>query len=185
MTPLTPVLDSPQAQIYQQITRSVSQTLTEHQQQLQIEREQIKCLMQLLNSRTNLSLDAHCLGAIERLTTSLDRHQQATDRVYDAIETLVQAKDAKLLTVDDRGEIATAVNLELSQLAQRLGVARVTKLSAATHSVTEWSKLMKSHPDPEGYQWQFPRSKRGFYHKNNLQVVGLKPVDLATGSSLN
>ena len=185
MTPLTPALDSPQAQIYQQITRSVSQTLTEHQQQLQIEREQIKCLMQLLNSRTNLSLDAHCLGAIERLTTSLDRHQQATDRVYDAIETLVQAKDAKLLTVDDRGEIATAVNLELSQLAQRLGVARVTKLSAATHSVTEWSKLMKSHPDPEGYQWQFPRSKRGFYHKNNLQVVGLKPVDLATGSSLN
>lgn len=185
MTTLTPAVNSPQEQIYQQITRSVSKTLTEHQQQLQIEREQIKCLMQLLNSRTNLSLDAHCQSAIERLTISLNLHQQATDRVFDAIDTLVQAKDATLLTVDDRGEIATFVKLELSQLAQRLGIERITKLSAATHNVTEWSKLMRLHPDPEGYQWQFPRSKRGFYHKTNLQIVGTKPVDLATGSPSN
>ncbi|WP_310484833.1 hypothetical protein [Chamaesiphon sp. VAR_48_metabat_403] len=185
MTTLNPALDLPQEQLCQKITRSVDRALTEHQQQLQIEREQINCLMQLLNSRKNLSLDAHCLGAIERLTTSLDRHQQSTDRVSDAIEMLAQAKDAKLLTVDDRGEIATAVKLELSQLAQRLGIERITKLSAATHNVTEWSKLMQLHPDPEGYQWQFPRSKRGFYHKTNLRIVGTKPVDLATGSSLN
>lgn len=184
MTTLTPASDLPQEQIYQQITRAVNQTLTEHQQQLQLEREQIKCLMQLLNSRTNLSLDAHCLGAIERLTTSLDRHQQATDRVCDAIETLAQAKDAKLLTVDDRGQIAASVKLELSQLAQRLGIV-LNKLSAATHNVSEWSKLMQKHPDTQGYQWQFPRSKRGFYHKANLLIVGTKPVDLATGSSLN
>ncbi len=185
MTTLNPALDLPQEQLCQQITRSVDRTLTEHQHHLQLEREQINCLMQLLNSRKDLSLDTHCLGAIERLTTSLDRHQQAADRVYDAIAMLAQAKDAKLLTIDDRGEIATSVKLELSQLAQRLGIAQINKFSAATHSVTDWSKLMRLHPDPEGYQWQFPGFKRGFYHKTNLQIVGTKPVDLATGSQLN
>ena len=182
---ITPVVDSPQEQICQRLAQSVNQTLTTHQQQIQLEREQIKCLTQLLSSCVNSRLDAHCLSAVKRLTELLDRHQQATDRVYDVLNTLTQAKDAQALTVDSQGEIATSLKLDLSKLAQRLGINRLTQLSSATHNTNDWSKLMKAHPDPDGYQWQFPGFKRGFYHKTRLEILGTKTVNLATGSSLN
>jgi hypothetical protein len=67
-----------------------------------------------------------------------------------------------------------------------LGIDRI-KLSSASHAVKQWSKMITAHPDPDGYQWQFPSSKRGFglYHQTRLQIVGTKAVSLATGSPLN
>ncbi len=185
MTTLIPALDLQQEQLCQRLVQSVNQTLTTHQQQLQLEREQIKCLTQLLSSCENFSVDEHCLGAVKRLTELLDRHQQANDRVYDVLNTLTQAKDARSLTLDDRGELATSMKLQLGELVKRLGIARLSKLSSATHQQTEWSKLMTAHPDPEGYQWQFPGFKRGFFHQTHLQVIGTKTVNLVTGSALN
>jgi hypothetical protein len=172
-------------QEFDRLAQSVNQTLTTHYQELQLEREQIKCLTQLLSATTNFNLDQHCISAIDRLTSLLDRHQQANDRVYNVLDTLTQAKDAKNLTIDNQGEIATCLKLELGALAQRLGIAPFTKLSKATHSSTDWSKLMTLHPDPEGYLWQFPGFKRGFYHKTTLQIVGTKTIKLAPNSSLN
>ena len=185
MTTLNPELDLQQEQLCQRLVQSVNQTLTTHQQQLQLEREQIKCLTQLLSSCENFSVDEHCLGAVKRLTELLDRHQKSADRVYDVLNTLTQAKDAQALTLDSQGEIATSMKLQLGELAKRLGIARLSKLSSATHHQTEWSKLMSAHSDPEGYQWQFPGFKRGFFHQTHLQIVGTKTVNLVTGSSLN
>jgi hypothetical protein len=172
-------------QEFDRLAQSVNETLTNHHQELQLEREQIKCLTQLLSSAKNFNLDQHCIGAIDRLTGLLDRHQQATDRVYNVLSTLTQAKDSKNLTIDSQGEIATCLKLELGALAQRLGIDPFTKLSKATHRSADWSKLMTAHPDPEGYQWQFPGFKGGLYHKTNLQIVGTKTVKLAPNSSLN
>ena len=185
MTTLNPASDLQQEQLCQRLVQSVNQTLTTHQQQLQLEREQIKCLTQLLSSCENFSVDEHCLSAVKRLTELLDRHQQAADRVYDVLTTLTQAKDAQALTLDDRGQLATSMKLQLGELAKRLGIARLSKLSAATHHQSEWSKLMAAHRDPDGYQWQYPVFKRGFFHQTRLQVVGTKTVNLVTGSSLN
>jgi hypothetical protein len=172
-------------QEFDRLAQSVNETLTNHRQELQLEREQIKCLTQILSAATNFNLDQHCISAIERLTVLLDRHQQSTERVYTVLDTLAQAKDAKNLTLDSQGEIATSLKLELGTLAQRLGIAPFAKLSKATHSSTDWSKLMTAHPDPEGYLWQFPGFNRGFYHKTNLQIVGTKTIKLAPSSSLN
>jgi hypothetical protein len=174
-------------QEFDRLAQSVNQTLSSHQQQLQLQQEQIKSLTQLLHScRDRSSLDAHCLSAIERLTTLLDRHQQDNERVCGVLDTLTQAKDAQNLTIDASGEIATTLRLELAELAQRLGIDRL-KLSAASHTSLKWSKMMTAHADPDGYQWQFPNSKRGFgfYHQTHLQIVGTKTVSLAAGSSLN
>jgi hypothetical protein len=185
MTTRNPELDLQQEQLCQRLVQSVNQTLTTHQQQLQLEREQIKCLTQLLSSCANFSVDEHCLGAVKRLTELLDRHQNSADRVYDVLNTLTQAKDAQALTLDSQGEIATSTKLELGELARRLGIARLSKLSSATHHQIEWSKLMSAHPDPDGYQWQFPGFKRGFFHQTKLEIVGTKTVNIVTGSSLN
>ena len=185
MTTLNPASDLQQEQLCQRLVQSVNQTLTTHQQQLQLEREQIKCLTQLLSSCENFSVDEHCLSAVKRLTELLDRHQNSADRVYDVLTTLTQAKEAQALTLDDRGELATAMRLKLGELATRLGIARLSKLSSAAHHQTDWSKLMSTHPDPEGYQWQFPDVKRGFFHQTRLEIVGTKTVNLATGSALN
>jgi uncharacterized glyoxalase superfamily protein PhnB len=175
-------------QEFDRLAQSVNQTLSIHQQQLHLQQEQIKSLTQLLHSsRTSSDLDAHCLSAIERLTILLDRHHQENERVCEVLDrTLTQAKDAQNLTVDASGEAATTLKLELAELAQRLGVDRL-KLSAASHAVTKWSKMMAASPDPDGYQWQFPSSKRGlgFYHQTRLQIVGTKTVSLAVGTSLN
>ena len=172
-------------QEFDRLAQSVNQTLTTHQQQIQLEREQIKCLTQLLSSCVNFSLDEHCLSAIKRLTELLEQQQQSSTQVFNILTTLTQAKDTQHLTIDQRGEIATCLKLELGELAQRLKIDKFTRLSTATHNLTTWSKLMIAHPDPDGYQWQFPSSKRGFYHNTHLQVTGTKTVKLVTNSSLN
>lgn len=172
-------------QEFDKLAQSVNQTLITHQQQIQLEREQIKCLTQLLSSCVNFSLDEHCLSAIKRLTELLEQKQQSSTQVLNILTTLTQAKDAQDLTIDQRGEIATCIKLELGELAQRLKIAKFTQVSTATHNITAWSRLMTAHPDPDGYQWQFPSSKRGFYHNTRLQVIGTKTVHLAPNSSLN
>ncbi len=167
------------------LAQSVNQTLTTHHQQLQLQQEQIKSLTQLLNSCRNSTVDSHCISAIERLIEILDRHQQSAAQVYSVLNALTQAKDARNLTIDTQGEIATYLKLELGELAQRLGIDRITKLSTAANSTTGWSKLMAEYPDPDDYQWQFPSVKRGFYHKTHQQVIGTKTVKLVSSSSLN
>jgi hypothetical protein len=172
-------------QEFDRLAQSVNETLTNHSRQLQLQQQQIESLTQLLNSCRDKNLDTHCLSAIDRLTTLLDSQSQSIDRIDEVLNTLTQAKDAQSLTIDDRGELATSMQLELSQLAQRLKLDRVNSLSKAAHSITTWSKLMSSHPDPDGYQWQFPGFKRGFYHKNNLQIIGTKATKLESGSTFN
>jgi hypothetical protein len=169
---------------FDRLAQSVHQTLTTHQHQLQQQQEQIKSLTQLLNSCRNTTVEPHSLSAIDRLTELLDLHQQGNDRVCSILTTLTQAKDAPILTIDSQGEVATTLKLELAQLAQRLGIDSL-KLSKAAHRVSEWSKLMAAHLDADGYQWQFPGFKRGFYHNLHLQIIGTKSVVLAAGSSLN
>ena len=170
---------------FDRLAQSVNQTLTTHQQQLQLEREQIKCLTQLLSSCVNFSLDEHCLSAIKRLTELLERHQQSATQVCDVLNTLAQAKDARNLTIDSQGAMATTLTLELTELAQRLGINPTTKLSKAVHNQAAWLRLMNSYLDPDGYQWQAPIFKRGFHHNPHLKVIGTKAVKLAPSSSLN
>jgi hypothetical protein len=170
---------------FDRLAQSVNQTLTTHQQQIELEREQIKCLTQLLSSCVNFHPDPECLTAIKRLTELLDRHQQSATQVANVLNTLTQAKDARNLTIDSQGEIATCLKLTLGELAQRLKIAKFTTLSDAVHHAPDWQKLMLAHPDPEGYQWQFPRAKRGFYHNTRLEIVGTKTVNLAPTSSSN
>jgi hypothetical protein len=172
-------------QEFDRLAQSVNQTLTTHQQELQLEREQIKCLTQLLSSAANFNLDQNCISAIQRLSELLDRHHQATDRVYNVLNTLTQAKDAKDLTIDSQGEMATSLKLDLSALAQRLKIDPHMKLLKAIRNPTEWSNLMKAHPDPDLYQWQFPGFKGVFHDKTHLQILGTKTVKLVTGSSQN
>lgn len=172
-------------QEFDRLAQSVNQTLTTQHQQLQVQQEQMKSLTQLLTASVNSSLDQHCISAIERLTELLDRHQQTNTQVYNVLSTLTQSKDAQNLTIDNQGEIATYLTLELGELAQRLGIVKFNKLSAATHHVTDWSKLMSAYPDPDGYQWQMPKSKRGFYHNTRLQVIGTKTVNFVANSPLN
>ncbi len=172
-------------QEFERLAQSVNQTLITHQHQLEIEQTQIQCLTQLLNSCANSGLDTHCVSAIDRLTELLDRHQQSATQVYNVLNTLTQSKDAQYLTIDDRGEIATYLKLELGELAPRLGMAANVNLLTAANSVTAWSKLMKVYPDPDGYQWQFPTAKRGFFHKTHLHAIGTKTVKLVTSSPLN
>jgi uncharacterized protein YbcC (UPF0753/DUF2309 family) len=187
MTTITPAVDSAQDQIRHQISQSVNQALIKHQQELQLEREQIKCLTQLLSSCINFSPDEHCVVAIKRLTELLDRHQQASDRVCDVLNTLTQAKDAQDLTVNDQGEIVKRLELGLSELAQRLKIDHEHKLSAAIRNPLTWTKLMAAYADSDGYQWQFPHSKRGFYRRSNLVIVGTKkiPIEVAPSAALN
>jgi hypothetical protein len=172
-------------QEFDRLAQSVNQTLTTHQQQLQLEQEQIKCLTQLLTSCANSGLDRHCVSAIDRLTDLLDRHQQSATQVYNVLNTLTQSKDAQYLTIDSQGEIATYLKLELGELAQRLGIKPRNHLLTAANKPQLWAKLMSANPDSDGYQWQFPNSKRGFFHKTRSYTIGTKTVKLATNSSLN
>jgi hypothetical protein len=186
MTTSTPAVDSLQDQIRQQLSQSVNQALIKHQQELQLEREQIKCLTQLLSSCINFSPDEHCLLAIKRLTELLERHQQASDRVCTVLNTLTQSKDAQDLTVNDQGEVVTCLRLDLTELTQRLKIdpaKQAKNLAAAIRNPVAWSTLMNAHPDPDGYQWQFPRSKRGFYDRRNLKIVGTKMVTIEASPS--
>lgn len=172
-------------QEFERLAQSVNQTLTTQHQQLQLQQSQMKSLSQLLNASLNSSLDPHCISAIKRLSELLDRHQQTNTQVYNVLCTLTQAKDAQNLTIDSQGEIATCLVLELGELAQRLGIDQFTKLSTAAHNLNDWAKLMTTHPDPDGYQWQCPKSKRGFYHNSHLQVAGTKTVNLSSIASNN
>ena len=168
-----------------QLERAINQTLANHSEHLARQQEQIKCLTQHLNSRQNGSMDTYCLTAMNQLIELLDTSQQSNDRVHSVLKSLTQAKDAVNLTIDNQGEVAMCLKLKLAELAQRLGINSLTKLSAATNNLTAWSKLMATYPDPDGYQWQLPGFKRGFYHKAQLQVTGTKAVKLAPVSSLN
>jgi hypothetical protein len=172
-------------QEFDRLAQSVNQTLTSQRQQLQIQQAQMKSLSQLLTACMNSSLDEHCISAIERLTVSLDQQQQANAQVYSILSTLTQAKDAQNLTIDSQGEIAVYLNLSLAELGQRLGINKFNNLSTAAHNLHDWSKLMNSHPDPDGYQWQFPSFKRGFFHNPRLPVIGTKTVELTSISPLN
>ena len=172
-------------QEFERLAQSVNQTLIAHQHQLEIEQTQIQCLTQLLNSCSNSGLDTHCVSAIDRLTDLLDRHQQSATQVYNVLNTLTQSKDAQYLTIDSQGEIATYLKLEPAELASRLGIAFSRSLLTAANHAHAWSKLMQAHPDPDGYQWQFPITKRGFFHKTHLHVIGTKTVKLVTSSPLN
>jgi hypothetical protein len=167
------------------LEHSIEQTLSSHHELLKLQQQQVECLTQLLNAGHNSSLDEHCLSAINRLTELLDRTQQANYQVYNVLSTLKQAKDARDLTIDPQGEVATCLKLELGALAQRLKIEPPTKLSTATNTTISWSKLMNAHPDPAGYQWHYPGVKRGLYHKTHLQVTGTKTVQLAPNTSLN
>ncbi len=176
--------------ISQEIDRlehSLKQTLSSHHDLLQLQQKQVECLTQLLNSRRDAELDSHCSIAISRLTELLDRHQQANYQVYNVLNALNQAKDAQTLTIDSQGEIATCMKLELGALATRLQIEQPNKLLAAANNPLRWSQLMAAHTDAEGYQWQFPATKRrpGFYHKASLQAIGTKTVKLASGNSSN
>lgn len=172
-------------QEFERLAQSVNQTLTTQHQQLELQQSQMKSLAQLLNASMNSSLDPHCLSAIKRLSELLDRHQQTNTQVYNVLCTLTQAKDSQNLTIDSEGEIATCLVLELGELAQRLGIDQFSKLSTAAHNLSDWTKLMNTHPDPDGYQWQCPKSKRGFYHNSHLQVTGTKTVNLSSTASNN
>jgi uncharacterized coiled-coil protein SlyX len=167
-----------------QLERVIHQTLTNHREHLTRQEEQMKCLTQLLNSRQNGSLDAHCLSAMNRLIELLN-DRQSTERFHSILNSLTQAKDATDLTIDEHGEVAAVMKLELADLAQRLQIEPPSKLSAATNNPTAWAQLMAKHADPDGYKWQLPGFKRGFYHKTHLQVTGTKAIKLAPGSSLN
>jgi hypothetical protein len=169
------------------LEQSIKQTLSSHQELLQLQQKQVECLTQLLNSRRDAALDSHCTSAIDRLTELLDRHQQANYQVYNVLNSLKQAKDAQTLTLDKSGEIATCLKLELPELAARLKIEQPNKLLAAANSPVSWAKLMKAHVDAEGYQWQFPARKHrlGFYHKAKLQAIGTKAVTLSAGNPSN
>jgi hypothetical protein len=177
MTTITEELD--------RLEHTIKQTLTSHHEALQLQQQQVECLKQLLTARRDSSLDEQCSSAIQRLTELLERHQQANYQVYNVINTLKQAKDTQDLTIDREGEVATYLKLELGALAQRLKIEPPSQLSAAANNPTTWSELMSTHPDPEGYKWQYPGFKRVFYHKTHLQVTGTNTVRLAPGKSLN
>ena len=170
------------------LERAINQSLTNHREQLNRQQAQITALTQLLNSRHNDSLDVHCLSAMNRLIEMLAAETQSIDRVHTVLNSLTQAKDAQHLTIDSEGQVAATLQLELAELAGRLKIDSPTKLSAAANSASAWLKLMNTHPDPDGYQWQRPIGKRfglAFYHKIHRQFTGTKPVKLTSGSSLN
>ena len=176
------------AQELNQLEQAINQNLTSHREQLTRQQAQILALTQLLNSRGSNPLDAHCVSAIDRLIELFSKNQQSTDRVQQTLTSLIQAKDAPNLTLDKDNNLVTSMDLEVSELAQRLGLDSVSKLSAAARSSTMWAKLMNDYPDPDNYRWERPtidRFKLGFYHLTQLKVTGTKPVKLVSGSALN
>jgi hypothetical protein len=167
------------------LEQSIQQSLSSHHELLKLQQQQSESLIQLLHARRDASLDQHCLSSIDRLTALLDRHQQANYQVYSVLTALKQAKDARDLMIDPQGEVATYLKLELGELATRLKIEPATKLSNAANYTATWSKLMAAHPDPDGYQWQYPNVKRGFFHKTHMQVTGTKAAQIAPSTSLN
>lgn len=164
-----------------QLEITINQTLATHRERIQLQQEQIHSLTQLLNTRRNSSLDTHCVNAVNRLVELLDRHEQSNGQVYNILTSLNDAKTLQSLTLDGKGEMVTYLNLELDELAQRLGIPRSAKLLTAAHNKVSWLKLMATYPDADGYQWQFPGLKRGLYHNKKMQAIGIKAVNLNHG----
>jgi hypothetical protein len=171
MTTISPELN--------QLEIRMNQALTSHRERIQLQQEQIQSLTQLLNTRRQANLDTHCTVAIERLVELLDRHEQSNRQVYNLITSIKEAKNIQNLTLDGAGEIVSYLNLELDELAQRLGITKPIKLLTAAHNKVAWLKLMITYPDPDGYQWQFPGLKRGLYHNKKIQAIGIKAVNLS------
>jgi hypothetical protein len=171
MTTTTPELN--------QLEITINQTLASHRERIQLQQEQIHSLTQLLNTRRNTNLDTHCVSAMNRLVELLDRHEQSNGQVYNILASLKDVKSLQNLTLDGKGEMVTYLNLELDELAQRLGIAKSVKLLTAAHNKVAWLKLMISYPDPDGYQWQFPGLKRGLYHNKKMQAIGIKVINLS------
>lgn len=178
-----------------QSAQSIAQSLSNHRERLTTQQQRIESLTTLFNVPRNNHTNPECLNAIARLIDALDREHQVSDRVYDALSLLAcspatvpaQAKDAPPLTLTPQDNLATYLQLGLNDLAARLKIGSATKLYAAAHSNQDWSKLMSAHPDPEGYQWQFPKQKSGmaFYHKPKLQAIGMKVVEIKDNNSSN
>jgi hypothetical protein len=170
-----------------QLEITIKQALVSHRERIQVQQEQIQSLTQLLNTRRNSNLDTHCMGAMNRLVELLDRQEQSNGQVYNILTSLKDAKSLQNVTVDGKGEMVTYLNLELNELAQRLGVPKAAKLLTAAHNKVDWLKLMSTYADPDGYKWQFPttKSKRGFgfYHNNSLHSIGIKAIDMSAGKS--
>jgi hypothetical protein len=179
MTTTTPELN--------QLEITINQTLASHKERIQLQQAQIQSLTQLLNTRRNSSLDKHCISAMNRLVELLDRHEQSNGQVYNILTSLKDAKSLQHLTLDNNGEMVTYLNLELDELARRLGISRAAKLLTAAHNKVAWLKLMTTYPDPDGYKWQFPTTKSkggfGFYHKNSVHAIGVKAIDVSAGNS--
>jgi hypothetical protein len=179
MTTTTPELN--------QLEITINQTLASHKERIQLQQAQIQSLTQLLNTRRNSSLDKHCISAMNRLVELLDRHEQSNGQVYNILTSLKDAKSLQHLTLDNNGEMVTYLNLELDELARRLGISRAAKLLTAAHNKVAWLKLMTTYPDPDGYKWQFPTTKSkggfGFYHKNSVHAIGVKAIDISAGNS--
>jgi hypothetical protein len=179
MTTMTPELN--------QVEITINQTLASHRERIQLQQEQIHSLTQLLHTRRNASLDTHCVNAVNRLVELLDRHEQSNGQVYNILTSLKDAKSLQNVTVDGKGEMVTYLNLELNELARRLGVPNAAKLLTAAHNKVDWLKLMSTYPDPDGYKWQFPTTKSkggfGFYHKNSVQAIGIKAIEMSTEKS--
>jgi hypothetical protein len=179
MTTTTPELN--------QLEITINQALASHKERIQLQQEQIQSLTQLLNTRRNSSLDNHCTSAINRLVELLDRHEQSNGQVYNLLTSLKDAKSLQNLTIDSKGEMVTYLNLELNELAQRLGIPKTAKLLTAAHNKVAWLKLMSTYPDRDGYQWQFPtvtsKGGFGFYHKNSLHAIGIKAIEISPGKS--
>ena len=176
------------AQELNQLEQAINQNLTSHREQLTRQQDQITGLTQLLNARRDNQLDAHCISAMNRLIELLSTSQQSASQVQNILNSLTQAKDAQNLTIDQAGNIATSIQLEIAELAQRLNIDSATQVSTAAHSSTTWTRLMSTHPDPDGYQWQRPVTKRfklSFYHQTHLHITGTKSVKLVSGSPLN
>ncbi len=175
-----------------QLEITISQALASHKERIQLEQVQIQSLTQLLKTRQNSNLDNHCNSAIDRLIQLLDVHEKSNGQVYNTLAAFKDAKNIQNLTIN-KGELAIYLNVELEELARRLGIAGgndpkkgAAKLLTAAHSKLAWAKLMATHPDPDGYQWQYPSFKFGLYHQHKRKVTGIKmTAPLRDGSTLN
>lgn len=166
------------------LERSIVQSLSHHRDILTSQQQRIESLATALAARQNGSVDAEDLNAMVRLIDVIERQHQVNDRVYDVLTSLTQAKEAQPLTVAN-DKLVNYRQLGLSELAQRLKIEPATRLAAATNHLNAWSKLMAAHPDPEGYRWEFPKSKRGltFYHRTKVQVFGTKIADVVANQN--
>jgi hypothetical protein len=133
--------------------------VSSHQEQILKQQEQIEQLNQLLDLQREYHTNLRNAIELPKYTHRVNLNLTASD------------------ISDRRGEVGTYYKLELSQLASRLGIVPDTKLSAATKNKAAWLKLMEQYIDPDGYQWQYPGLRVGFYHQPDLEIIGTKAID--------